>query len=148
MPIWEFGDLGEEVRSTRAPTSCAAGSTPATACRACRLRWGVGAWFSTSGCARARRRRNEKQTYLGDFETETSGYTMLDWSSSLRVYGDEERGVSLLFAVDNLNDVRAQRGFAEEGRAAPAGAELPLRAVGKLLRLVIRSPNHNRRCAR
>lgn len=109
VPIWEFGDLGEVGLDARADFVRgwldAGNSVP----RMPPLRWGVGAWF-TSERLRARFgvRRNEKQTYLGDFETETSGYTMLDWSSSLRVYGDEERGVSLLFAVDNLNDVRAR----------------------------------------
>ena len=72
---------------------------------------------------------------------------MLDWSSSLRVYGDEERGVSLLFAVDNLNDVRARNAVSLKKDDAPAGAE-PASGCREASRLVIRSPNHNRRCAR
>jgi iron complex outermembrane receptor protein len=73
------------------------------------LRWGSGLWFSSERLrARFGFRRNERQEYPGRNETETAGYTMLDWTSSLRVWGDEARGVSLLFAVDNLNDARAR----------------------------------------
>lgn len=121
-PIWRFGDLGEvgvdaQVDFVRGWLE-AGNSVP----RMPPLRWGAGLWFTNERLrARVGFLRHEEQDYLGDFESETSGYTMLDASTTLRVIGDETRNISLVLSGENLNDARARNAvsFKKEEQRLP-----------------------------
>jgi iron complex outermembrane receptor protein len=73
------------------------------------LRWGGGLYLAGERLrARVGFLRNEAQHRTGDFETSTSGYTMLDASASVALLERAGRGVSLEIALDNLTDARAR----------------------------------------
>jgi iron complex outermembrane receptor protein len=73
------------------------------------LRWGGGLYLAGERLrARVGFLRHEAQRRAGDFETETSGYTMVDASTSVRLFEVDERAVSLEVAMDNLNDARGR----------------------------------------
>ena len=108
-PIWRFGGLGEVGIDAQVDWVRGWLSGGHNVPRMPPLRWGSGLWLSGERLrARFGFRRNERQSFQGQNETETAGYTMLDWSSSLRVWDSDARSLSLLFAVDNLNDARAR----------------------------------------
>jgi iron complex outermembrane receptor protein len=86
------------------------------------LRWGAGLYLAGDFLrARIGFLRHEEQNSEGDFETETSGYTFVDASMSVRLYQEEERSVSLVVAIDNLTDARARNhvSFKKEDQRLP-----------------------------
>jgi len=97
------------------------------------LRWGAGIYFAGE---RVRARfgfvRNEAQQRTAEFETRTGGYTMLDASTSVRIFGDEERAIRLEVAIDNLGDVKARNAVSfkkDEQRLPGRSARIALRGT-------------------
>jgi iron complex outermembrane receptor protein len=108
-PIWSFGTLGELGIDAQVDWVRGWLSGGHNVPRMPPLRWGSGVYFAGDFLrTRFGFRRNERQWFQGQNESETSGYTMLDVTSALRVWSSETRSVSVLFAVDNLNDARAR----------------------------------------
>lgn len=86
------------------------------------LRWGGGVYFAGDRLrARVGFLRHEDQSRAGSFETETPGYTFVDTSASLRLFGDVQKGVELIVAIDNLTDARARSAvsFKKEDQRLP-----------------------------
>jgi iron complex outermembrane receptor protein len=108
-PIWRFGDLGEVGLDAQVDWVRAWLDGGHNVPRMPPLRWGSGVYFAGERVrARVGFLRHERQWFQGQFETETAGYTMLDASTSVRLFGDEGRGLFLDLGGDNLNDARAR----------------------------------------
>jgi iron complex outermembrane receptor protein len=121
-PVWSFAGLGQVGLDSQVDWVRGWLSGGHNVPRLPPLRWGAGVYFAGE---RVRARfgflRHERQWFQGENETETAGYTMLDASTSVRLLGDEDRGVSLDVGVDNLNDARARNhvSFKKEDQRLP-----------------------------
>jgi iron complex outermembrane receptor protein len=109
VPIWRFEGLGLVGLDAQVDYVRGWLSNDHNVPRLPPLRWGSGVYFAGD---RVRARfgflRHERQWFQGENETETADYTMLDASTSVRLVGSEERGVSLDLGIDNINDARAR----------------------------------------
>jgi iron complex outermembrane receptor protein len=96
------------------------------------LRWGAGVFFAGDGLrARVGFLRHEAQNRAGEFESETSGYTLLDASLAVRLLGNVgSPALELVVAGDNLTDARA--------RSAVSLKKQDQRLPGRAVRLGLR----------